>query len=155
MCSIAKMGNGEYYMVYEMVGINGNPVYYKKTTSLDDWGDVADYGEIVAANGETFGSAPYVAWTPAGGECGTLFVVGKYPVAGSSNTGSDMFISTDYGKTFTAIDNPIPYTLVGDTKCGYSPSFFVSSVEGTVYYVNNPTHGSGYKISMVKIKIYD
>ena len=155
MCSIAKMGNGEYYMVYEMVGINGNPVYFKKTTSLDDWGDVADYGEIVAANGETFGSAPYVAWTPAGGECGTLFVVGKYPVAGSSNTGSDMFISTDYGKTFTAIDNPIPYTLVGDTKCGYSPSFFVSSVEGTVYYVNNPTHGSGYKISMVKIKIYD
>ena len=155
MSSVVKMGNGEYFMVYEMVGVNGNPVYYKKTTSLDNWDDISDYGEIVAANGKTFGSSPYVAWTPAGGECGTLFVVGKHPVDGTSRTGTDMFISTDYGKTFIAIDNPIPYTLEGYEKSGYSPSLFVSDDGKTVYYVNNPGYGSGYKISMVKIKIYD
>lgn len=154
MSSVVKMGNGEYFMVYEMVGVSGNPVYYKKTTSLDNWDEISDYGKIVSASGKTFGSAPYVAWTPAGGECGTLFVVGKHPVSGESKTGTDMFISTDYGKTFVAIDNPIPYSLEGYEKCGYSPSLFVSS-DGSVYYVNNPGDGSGYRISMVKIKIYE
>ena len=34
------MGNGEYYMTYEMCGINHCPIYAKKTTKLDDWGDI-------------------------------------------------------------------------------------------------------------------
>ncbi len=154
MCSVTKMGNGEYLMVYEMVGIDGNPVYCKKTTSLDDWGNVSDYGEIVSAAGKTFGSSPYTAWTPAGGKCGTLIVVGKHPIKGKSKTGTDMFVSFDYGKTFAPVDNPIPYTLDPYDRCSYSPSLFFSSDGTTLYYVNNPPcYDSTYKITVARIKI--
>ena len=152
MPSITKMGNGEYLLVYEMVGINANPIYYKKTTSLDDWGDVADYGKIVSAAGKTFGSSPYVAWTPVGGECGTLIVTAKHMVKGSSDTGTDMFLSFDYGKTFVPVDNPIPYD--SSERSGYSPSLFLSPDGTTLYYANNPPcYDATYKITVAKIKI--
>lgn len=154
MASVTKMGNGEYFMVYEMVGINGNPIYCKKAASLDNWGDAADYGNIVSAAGKTFGSSPYTAWTPVGGECGTLIVTGKHPVKGISDTGTDLFISFDYGKTFAPIDNPIPYKLEPYERCGYSPSLFFSPDGTTLYYVNNPPcYESTYKITVAKIKI--
>ncbi len=154
MVSVTKMGNGEYFMVYEMVGINANPIYCKTSTSLDDWGDVADYGKIVSAFGKTFGSSPYAAWTPVGGECGTLVVVGKHPIRGGSNTGTDMFLSFDYGKSFVPVDNPLPYSLDPYERCSYSPSLFFSPDGATLYYVNNPPcYSSTYKISVAKISI--
>ena len=154
MVSVTKMGNGEYFMVYEMVGIHANPIYCKKSTSLDNWGDVSDYGEIVSATGKTFGSSPYVAWTPAGGDCGTLIVVGKHPIVGGSDTGTDMFLSFDYGETFVPVDNPIPYSLDPYERCSYSPSMFVNEEGSTIYYINNaPYSEAGYKISVAKIKI--
>ncbi len=156
MVSVTRMGNGEYFMVYEMVGIEGNPIYCKKSTSLDNWGDVSDYGTIVSAAGKTFGSSPYAAWTPVGGECGTLIVVGKHPIKGGSKTGTDMFISFDYGKTFAPVDNPIPYTLDPYERCSYSPSLFFSSDGAALYYVNNPPcYDATYKITVAKIKISD
>ena len=156
MISITKMGNGEYYMVFEMVGIEGNPIYAKRTKDLDNWGDISDYGEIVAAKGKTFGSSPYTLWIPAGGECGTLIVVGKHPISGTSSTGTDMFVSFDYGKTFEPIDNPIPYTLVGHDRASYSPSLFASPDGEAFYYANCPDYGDAtYKISFVKIKIIE
>ncbi len=154
MLSVTQMGNGEYFMVYEMVGIHANPIYYKKSTSLDNWGDIADYGKIVSATGKTFGSSPYTVWTPAGGECGTLIVTGKHPVKGKSDTGTDLFLSFDYGKTFIPVDNPIPYTLDPYERCGYSPSFFLTPDGKTLYYANNPPcHDSAYKITVAKIEI--
>lgn len=154
MPSVVKMGNGEYIMVYEMVGFDRNPIYYKKTKNLDDWGDVSDYGKIVRAAGKTFGSSPYVAWTPVGGKCGTLIVVGKHPVRGNSDTGTDMFLSFNYGKSFVPVDNPIPYSLDPYERCSYSPSLFFDPDGTTLYYVNNPPFGeAGYKITLAKIKI--
>lgn len=155
MVSITRMGNGEYLMVYEMVGFFMNPIYCKRSTSLDNWGDVSDYGKIVSAGGKTFGSSPCVAWTPVGGECGTLVVTGKHSVRGESDTGADMFISFDYGKTFAPTDNPIPYqTGEPFVKCGYSPSLFFSEDGTTLYYVNNPPcYESTYKITVAKIRI--
>ena len=154
MPSVAEMGNGEYFLVYEIVGIDGNPIYCKKTTSLDDWGDESDYGTIVSADGKTFGSSPYVAWSPVGSECGTLVVVGKHPIEGGSDTGTDMFLSFDYGKTFTPVDNPIPYPLDPYEKCGYSPSLFFSPDGATLYYVNNPPYGdASYRIALAKIEL--
>ena len=153
MVSVTKLGNGEYYMVYEMVGIDGNPIYCMRTTDLDNWGDVADYGEKISAAGKVVGSSPCVAWSPAGGECGTLIMVGKHHVSGNSKTGTDMFISFDYGKTFAPIDNPIPYSLDYE-RCGYSPSLFFSPDGTTLYYANNqPCHSSTYSITVAKISI--
>ncbi len=154
MVSLTKMGNGEYFMVFEMVGMHGNPVYCKKATALDDWGDASDYGTLVSADGKTFGSSPYTAWTAEGGENGVLIVVGKHPIEGKSDTGTDMFISVDYGNTFIPIDNPIPYQLDPYERCGYSPSLFFSADGTTLYYANNPPcFDATYKISVAKIKI--
>lgn len=154
MPSLVKMGNGEYILVYEMVGMFANPIYCKKTTDLDDWGDVSDYGKPIKATGKTFGSSPYVVWSPVGGKCGTLIVVGKHPIKGGSDTGTDMFVSFDYGKTFTPIDNPIPYTLDPYERCAYSPSMFLSPDGATLYYVNNPPcHDATYKITVAKINL--
>lgn len=154
MPSVTKMGNGEYFITYEMVGIANNSVYYKKSTSLDNWGDVSDYGKVVSATGKTFGSSPYCAWSPAGGECGTLVVVAHHPVKAGSETGCDMFLSFDYGKTFLPVDNPIPYIHDFTGRCGYSPSLFFSEDGKTLYYANNPTHlEKSYKITVAKIRI--
>lgn len=155
MVSVVKMGSGEYFMVYEMVGLDGQPIYCKKSRSLDDWGDVSDYGRKVSSAGKALGSSPYAAWTPSGGACGTLIVTAHHHSDGRSRTGTDMFLSFDYGKTFVPVDNPIPYSSDVD-RCGYSPSLFVSSDDGAVYYVNNPSHDSGsYKITMAEIVISD
>lgn len=154
MVSVAKMGNGEYIMVYEMVGLHSNPIYCKKTTSLDNWGDAADYGEIITAAGKTIGSSPFVAWSPAGGGCGTLVLVAHHPVKGSSKTGCDMFLSFDYGESFAPVDNPIPYSFDGNDRCGYSPSLFFSPDGSVLYYVNNPpAYDTTYKITLARIEI--
>lgn len=154
MVSVVKLGNGEYFMVYEMVGIGGNPIYCKRTKSLDDWGDVADYGKIVSAACKTIGSSPYVAWTPVGGENGTLVLVAHHTVKCGSKTGTDMFLSFDYGETFVPVDNPLPYFHDPYERCSYSPSLFFSPDGATLYYVNNPPcFDDTYKVTLAKIKI--
>ena len=141
MVCITKMGNGKYILTFEMVGIAGNPVHYKITDDLDDWGKASDYGKkIITASGKGIGSCPWCVWTPAGGECGTLIVTGMLMASGSSKTGTDMFLSFDYGETFVSVDNPIPYVTKDGVRCGYSAGMFVDS-EGTVYYVNNTNYG--------------
>ncbi len=149
MISIAKMGNGEYFMTYELClsgENNGCPIYYKKTTNLAEWTDTGDHGKpIQTANGYTFGSAPWCAWTPAGGECGTLVVVAHHnnnsvrPITLDGNGkvyGTDMLISLDYGETFIPFRNPIPYYTF--EKTAYSPFVGFSADGNTLYYLNNP-----------------
>ena len=153
---VVKMGNGQYFLTYEMGGIGSYTIYYKTSTALDNWGDVADYGRAVSAAGKTFGSSPCAAWMPVGGKCGTLIVAGNHPVKGKSRTGCDLFISFDYGKTFAPIDNPIPYSFDGTGRCGYSPSLFFSQDGTTLYYANNPPYlGSAYRITVAKISIQE
>ena len=154
MPSVVRMGNGTFFLVFEMVGIDGNPICCKTSGSLDDWGDAADWGQVVCAAGKTFGSSPCAAWSPTGGRCGTLIVAGKHPVKGASKTGCDLFLSFDYGKTFVPVDNPIPYVLDPTERCGYSPSLLFSHDGETLYYVNNPpVFSSAYKITAAKITI--
>lgn len=156
MVSVVKLGNGEYFMVYEMVGIDGNPIYCKRSTALDDWNDVSDFGTIVSAAGKTFGSSPYAAWSPVGGKCGTLIVTAKHMLKGGSRTGTDLFLSFDYGRTFVPVDNPLPYSLDGHKSCGYSPSLFLTEDGSALYYANNPPGvESTYSIAMAKILLAD
>ena len=154
MPSVVRMGDGTYFMTYEMIGLDNGPIYCKTSHCLDDWGDVSDYGRIVRAAGKTLGSSPYAAWSPSGGKCGTLVVTAHHPIRGTSNTGTDMFLSFDYGKTFVPVDNPIPYSFAKTERCGYSPSLHFSSDGTTLYYVNNPPcFESAYKITVAKIHI--
>lgn len=137
MLTLTKMGNGEYFIAYEMVGIDGNPIYCKTTTDLDDWGNVSDYGDPVkTVAGVSFGSSPACTWTPLGGENGTLIVTAKHEWGGSSKTGTDWLVSFDYGKTWKNMDNPLPYTPSDSHRYAYSPGLFTAS-DGSVYYVND------------------
>ncbi len=132
MIAMTKLPTGEYFVVYEMVGIYGNPIHYKKSKSLTDWGDTSENGTIIATNaGEKLGSSPYCVWTPLGGENGMIIVTGKFMASGASSTGSDWLISFDLGNTWKACDNPLPY------KDGaYSPGMFVAK-DGSIYYANS------------------
>lgn len=164
MCSITKLGDGRYYMVYEMVGELHNPVYSKICASgrLDDWGDPADRGTLVkSVDGKTFGSAPTCAWGNVGGECGVLVVTGHHMIDGKAISGAtDIFISFDYGKTFAAMENPLPYKqlLVEERKkCGYSSYFGFSSDGRYLYYLNSVNVDdvrNQSKVSFARIKIW-
>ena len=136
MITVTRLGNGKYFACYEIVGMAGNPIYCKISDSLTDWGAPDDLGKVIEANGKKLGSSPHCVWTPLGGENGTLFVTGCFMASGSSQTGTDLFISTDYGRTWQTIDNPLPYTRTDDHRFAYSPGFYLGA-DGTVYYVND------------------
>ena len=155
MVALTKMGNGKYALAYELCG-DGCQIYIKYADSLDGW-EPADHGKLIRTlSGEGMGSAPAIAWTPDGGECGTLFVTAHHVVNGSSNTKCDLFISFDYGETFIDVDNPIPNRPNDNIRSGYSPGFFVDK-DGAVYYVNDPEYtknGLNEKFMFAKIRVY-
>ena len=149
---IAKMGDGNFFIVYEIFGDwIACPLYYKITDNIADWNPSNIGEEIKAIDGYTMGGAPWCAWTPAGGKCGTLIVTGKY---GKSQP-NKLFVSFDCGKTFEVIDNPIPYSdscIMG----GYSSSLFFSKDGSTLFY-STAVENSGGKAKIVfkKIKIHE
>lgn len=121
---VTRLGDGTYFMVYEIVNnetYNGNPITYKTSADGLDWGDPADTGTIiVSTNGKSLGSAPYCAWTPLGGDDGTIIVSGTFMREGKSSTGTDYFISMDKGETWETVPHVIPYSTKIDHG-GYSP----------------------------------
>lgn len=141
MPTVTKMGNGKYFLTYEMVGMDGNPIHYKTTDDLSDWGDPSSNGtKLQTPQGVSLGSSPYCCWIPFGSEKGTLMVTAHHMVGGSSDTGTDWLISTDYGKSFKSIPNPLPYQFddsIDHSRCSYSPCIFAADDGHTVYYVNN------------------
>ncbi len=158
MVTVTRMGDGRYFITYEMVGIRNNPVYCKITADLADWGDPTDPGILVETpEGKGVGSTPYCCWLPAGGECGTLIVTGKNPSGtGESRTGTDWLVSHDCGKTWTAVDNPLPYTPTGRFRYAYSPGLFAAKDGKTLYYVNDINSEeapSKAKIALARIEV--
>ncbi|MBQ8287312.1 MAG: exo-alpha-sialidase [Clostridia bacterium] len=136
---VTKMGNGQYFMAYEIVGMAGNPVYYKITDDPLDWGDPADTGKLLKSGRKSLAATPWCTWIPAGGECGTLIVTGWRMATGESETGSDIFLSFDYGRTWTTMDNYYDYEWYSDNDTwGYSTSMFFSQDGETLYYMANP-----------------
>jgi len=132
---VTKLGNGDYFMTFELVGRPGNPVCYKKSSDGLNWGSVSSTGTIVQSGDKTLGSAPFCGWTPINGSKGTLIVSGTFMRSGTSYTGTNYFISYDYGSTWTTVEHPLPYTASG--YFGYSNSFAFSSTGKTLFAINN------------------
>ena len=147
MVSVAKMGDHGYLIVYEMIGQQMGPVYYKVSKSLTEWEDYESLGtRITTANGDFTGCTPYCEWTPAGGEYGTVIAAGRHGDL-SGVAGSKLFLSFDLGKTWHAIENPLPYDYKDkiDPGCNYAYSFgFFAGSDGSIYYINDvfPGHES-------------
>lgn len=138
---VARLGDGSYFMTYEMVNNeeeNGNPVMYRTSKDGLNWGDPEWLGvEIISVDGEAMGSAPYCAWTPIGGDDGTIIVSGTFMRKGSSSTGTDYFLSTDKGKTWTTVPHVIPYSTRLDHG-GYSNAMAFTADGKVMYAINNP-----------------
>lgn len=166
MASVAKMKNGEFILCFEMVGIKGSPVHCKTNDSLLEWEDVSSYGEKVIEFGNSPGAAPWIAYSPRGGECGVLFLAAHHNANGNAKHtpgSTDLFLSFDYGKTWTRTANPIPHTVVEGTTAsdreyyrGYSPALVVSSDGKTLYYANMveyPENKNLTQLSFARISI--
>lgn len=138
MASFTQMGNGQYFIAYELFGDwDGCPIYYKTANSITDWVPSDTGTQLICQDGYFVGSAPWCLWIPAGGEGGTLMVSAVY----GSQSPNKLLLSFDYGKTFEAVENPLPYT---DGRGGYSASLFPSADGKTVFYANN-VDGTGEK----------
>lgn len=140
---VTRLGDGSYFMVYEVVdkiGVDGNPVYFRRSDDGLNWGEASFIGEeLLSKNGKkALGSAPYCGWTPEGSENGTLIISGTFMRKGESDTGTDYFISYDYGKSWKTVPHIIPYTATGNA--GYSNSFAFSADGKTMYSINNPAN---------------
>ncbi len=154
MVALTKMGNGKWALAYEgcSMGYSTCAVHVKFADTLDSW-DAADKGTLIKDGaGCTMGSSPAIAWTPDGGECGTLFVTAS--VSTDSLTRCNMFVSFDYGKTFTSFGNPI--NLKNSEYGGYSAGMYVD-MSGILYYVNNPENPNAKiqeKLEFMRLKVY-
>ena len=136
---VTKMGNGQYMMIYEIVGLPGNPVYYKIAKDPLNWGDPSNEGTLLRDGTKSLAATPWVTWGNVGGENGMLVATGWRMASGTSETGSDMFVSFDYGKTWTAIPNFYSYVWTNDNcTWGYSASIVFSADGKTMYYMANP-----------------
>ncbi|MBQ8742469.1 MAG: exo-alpha-sialidase [Clostridia bacterium] len=162
MVALTRMGDGRWALAYEMfnhrTGEYKGEIMITYADSLDSW-DPQNIGTIVKSSaGHVPANAPGMIWTPNGGEYGTLFVSHCYLLDGKASGSSVLFMSFDYGKTFHAIDNPIPTirsTSTALSHLGYSSGFYVDS-DGTVYYTSNQESmkGVNQKLTFTKIKVY-
>jgi len=160
MLSMTKMGNGEYFAVYEYCGSKGCHIYYKTTKDITSW-NPSDPGTPLAVGSYSIGSAPWCVWTPVGGECGTLIVTGMWETNGDGS--HRMFVSFDYGKTWDLMANPLPYNLKNQATTHehicYSPSFFVGADPSIIYYLNTTnTNDPKYDVAEIKfarLKLYE
>ncbi len=143
MAVVTRLGDGRYFMVYEVCDRDvpgcGNTVTCRYSPDGLDWGDPRDIGRKVrSSDGACLGSSPYCGWTPYGGGKGTLIVSGAFLTNGVTDTGSDYFLSHDYGETWYRVPHPIPYSQEDHSSHnGYSNSFFIAEDGQTIYSICN------------------
>jgi hypothetical protein len=86
---VAQMGNGNYIMTYEICGSENCAVYYKIGPDPENFGSVKGKF-LMAKDGTSPSSSPYVVWLPTGGANGTLVV--------SAFSDDMLFVNTENGE---------------------------------------------------------
>lgn len=128
---VTKMGNGKYFLTYEYGMTNkGYPIYFKTANDICNWNAESIGNTLATSDGYTIGSAPYCLWISSGGDCGTLFVTGKY----GTDPDNKILVSYDYGNSFHTIRNPLPYE--NRDGLGYHAALCFSADGHTLYYMN-------------------
>ncbi len=129
---VTRLEDGSYFMVVEVVGLDGNPIHYKRSPDGLDWGDTTSLGTLLeSVDGKTMGSAPFCGYSPVNH---TLVVSASFMRTGESKTGSEYFISHDQGHTWHTTGHPLPHPANG---YAYSNSFAFSEDGTKLYAVNN------------------
>lgn len=142
MLSVVKLNNGKYFATNELVGVSGGPIHYRIIDSLTEWGDVTVRGtKLMLSDRRMLGTSPWVGYIPGNGGCGLLLVSAEHMIVSSDAKGDnievDLFASLDYGATWFAIKNPMPYKNVAQqtAKQGYSSGFFTAEDGHTAYFI--------------------
>mgnify|MGYP000111876675 FL=1 len=120
---VTRLPDGRYVMVYEIVGpTHEGGVYLKVSPDGTDWGDPTAVGHPVrTADGRQLTNGPYVTWTPAGGEDGTLLVSAKIlrDSTGEQAPGSGrtLLATTDFEEfeTWEPVSAPLRFEDVTET----------------------------------------
>ena len=159
MIIMTQMGSGEYLMVYEYYGTGSGKVYYKITNDITSW-NPTDPGELLINDeGYTVKGGPACIWTSVGGEKGILIASGKADIDGGQQ--HLLYVSFDYGRSWTTMENPLPYDITLDSKdtnrVGHSPVFIVGSDPSVIYYLNTTVNPeNGYQmVEFAKLRIYE
>ena len=159
---ITKLGNGEYFLVYEYCIGGGARIHYKKTKDITKW-NPEDPGTLIETKVGTknlqIATAPSCVWTPVGGECGTLFVTGMYQFGGDGK--NRILVSKDYGETWDTLENPLPYSgyesFQEETLGGYRPIMVLGADPSVIHYINttdDPTIKKS-RIQYAKLKVLE
>lgn len=158
MTILTEMGSGEYFMVYEHYGTYGGRIFYKITDDISVWNPTVEGTMLKDGNGYTIKGGPSCIWTSAGGDNGILIVSGKADYDGGQQ--HLLFVSFDYGRSFSTIQNPLPYDITLDVnetnRIGHSASFVVSSDPSVIYYLNTTVNAETglQRVECAKLKIY-
>lgn len=142
MLSAVKLNNGKYFATNELVGVSGGPIHYRTIDSLTDWGDVTVRGtKLMLPDRRMLGTSPWVGYIPGNGACGLLLISAEHMIVSGDDKGDnievDLFASLDYGATWFAIKNPMPYKNVAQQTAmqGYSSGFFTAEDGHTAYFI--------------------
>lgn len=166
MITLVRLNNGKYFATYEVVGLKGGPVHFRIADSLTDWGDVSKIGTLMLSGNTGMGTSPAVGYAPNVGECGMLFVAAEHMVENGTYDKdtvrfSKLFVSLDYGATWTILDNPMPYQLPAGLTSGqgYSSNFFTCADGHTVYFSQAtdwdwPAYGNQTTNKIVKMQVW-
>ena len=154
---VTRLSDGRYMMVYEIVGMQGNPVYRRISEDGLDWGKADDMGMLIKAGKSVLSATPWISFAPGiGGEEGMLVLNGWRMAAGESATGSDIFVSFDSGKSWVSVPNFYSYEWHSDDDTwGYSVCTLLSSDGHTLYYMANPQDGkikNTYTLYKIKVE---
>ena len=147
---ITKMGNGKYYLCYELLTEEGNmPCRYKISDSISEWNASEEGKEIIALKNRELHTSPVCIWIEKGGKNGMLILTSKYQI----NGGTELFVSYDYGKTYSVMINPLPFDWAKD-GFGYSPAFVYSQSENLLYFFNTVDYKDNLsKIQMARMRV--
>jgi hypothetical protein len=134
MAVVSRLPNGRYFMTFEVVGGWPNGVvHFKRSRDGTDWGDPRDLGTpLVASDGTRLRSMPYNAWSPAGGEDGTLLAGAQAQVGpgGEEISRARLFANRRLGRgRWTPV--PAPVARTADVWCDGWSAPLVPSADGS------------------------
>lgn len=146
---VTKMGNGQYYLTYELLANGENrPCRYKISDSLANWNPTEEGTEILTPAGRELHTSPVCLWIPRGGKNGTLLVNAQYENKGQN----EWFVSFDCGKTYSLMASPFRYRNA--QGFGYSPAMVYDENENEIYCMNSVDFkGDLSKIQFVRLGI--
>lgn len=145
MATVTRVGNGSYFMSFEICGPTYNcSVHIKSSEDGDTWGSgPTDLGtQVRTSDGRTLSGTPYLTWTPEGGTSGQLLLAAHSESAGESQ--QVIFTNDNNGQgLWNWAPAPIRPTGGTSSHCspGYSPNLLVSASGGTVRYTTPSATG--------------